>query len=302
MPSRRLVRLAAAALLFPLASCKTKPFFLDRPRLTSQVHLVDTELHSAVLGRDIHLRLIVPVNRASKSSLPVLYLLHGAGVNFRDWANNSDISAFAGEHQILLVMPDAAGTYYINEANGHGQYETAFIQEIMPEVHRLIPDAATTRERTGLAGISRGGFGAITLGLHHPERFSFLGDISGALDLTERPFRLRSPIQSYELRRRFGPDNSPTRRANDPFLLIGTVAKSDMPYVFISCGDRDTLLFVNRRFAGLLRSRSLAFGFDEVAGGHDWSTWNEQMPQFEHAVLAHLASSRGTPRKEGPTP
>ncbi|HLI76054.1 MAG TPA: alpha/beta hydrolase-fold protein, partial [Acidobacteriaceae bacterium] len=131
-------------------------------------------------------------------------------------------------------------------------------------------------------------FGAVVLGLHHPDRFSLVGDLSGALDLPERRFRYTAPLQSLRLERAFGAPDSPVRRDNDPFLLLNAATPPSMPAFFISCGDKDSLLAVNERFNSRLARRSLPHEFQVVPGAHNWSTWNEALPMFESAFLAHL--------------
>jgi len=108
--------LLATLCIFGITGCH-HPLTPDKPQLTPQVRLIDTTFYSAILARDMHLRLIVPAAYASNQKLPVVYLLHGAGADYRDWSNNSDIAAFAAQN-IILVMPDEAGAYYINEASG----------------------------------------------------------------------------------------------------------------------------------------------------------------------------------------
>ncbi len=252
---------------------------------------MDVTVPSAVLGRDTRVRLVLPMTASSPASLSVVYLLHGAGVTARDWTNNSDIAALA-EHNIVLVMPFAEDAFYINEARGSNrEYENYFIHELMPAVHSYLPKTATDRKHTAIAGISRGGFGAVVLGLHHPELFSFIGDLSGALDLPQRRFRYTAPLQSLRLERAFGPDGSDIRRDNDPFSLVATWRASATPYFFISCGSKDSLLPVNQRFAALLNAHSVRHEFRIVAGGHDWRSWNEALPSFEAALLTHRNES-----------
>ncbi len=281
--------LGATALSFSiLSACHTPPLLRDSPRLPSEALLIDMQVHSAFLSRDVYVRLVVPKKPSKVASLPVVFLLHGAGTTFRDWTNNSDIASLATQ-DMVLVMPDAAGSYYVNGAS-HDRYEDFFVRELVPAVHAMEPNAASDRQHTAIAGISRGGFGAVVLALHHPELFSFVGDISGALDLTERSFRYTSPLQSMSMRRTFGPQGSSARRRDDPFLLVPAVRDRALD-VYISCGDQDSLLGVNQRFARVLSSHAIPHELHILPGAHNWTTWNEQMPAFESALLHHFNSS-----------
>src|SRR5947208_2023935 len=83
----------------------------DHPRLTSNVVLRDVIFHSVALARDMQYRVILPANISNGDRLPVVYLLHGAGGNFRDWSNYSDVARFA-ERGLILVMPEGNDSYY----------------------------------------------------------------------------------------------------------------------------------------------------------------------------------------------
>jgi S-formylglutathione hydrolase FrmB len=59
--------------------------------------------------------------------------------------------------------------------------------------------------------------------------------------------------------------------------------------MFLTCGDREGLLAVNRKFAKLLRQRGFEYEFHSVAGGnHDWYQWNGQLPAVFAALKTQL--------------
>ncbi|MCG3141655.1 MAG: hypothetical protein HDKAJFGB_02969 [Anaerolineae bacterium] len=82
---------------------------------------------------------------------------------------------------MIVVLPDCftkyGGSQYINSA-GTGRYMDYLVQELIPYIDarfRAIPE----RERRAVAGKSSGGFGALTLGMHHPEIFGGVACHSG---------------------------------------------------------------------------------------------------------------------------
>ncbi|MDE1161073.1 MAG: alpha/beta fold hydrolase [Acidobacteriaceae bacterium] len=288
-----MIRAFAVAFLLLLtlcgSGCSDAPLIENKPHLTRDVTLIDSTFYSAALRRRMHLRLVFPAT-PTDHPLPVVYLLHGAGVDYRDWANNSEIASFAAEG-FLLVMPDAPGAYYINEAEKrHNEYEQYITADVRQRVAMLAPQGATDRDHTAIVGISRGGYGATTLGLKHPDLYSFIGDISGAIDFPERPFRWHHPFESKTIYRAFGPQGSPTRQQNDPQILAEHVAQATAPYVYIACGNQDLLLTPNHRLANELDQRGIPHEFHVINGAHNWNTWNAQMPLLEAALLAHLRS------------
>ena len=142
--------LALSLCFLPLGCTSRQVFELDHPQLTRDVRMIDASLHSTALDRTMAFRIILP-QRKPAGVMPVVYLLHGAGVNYHDWTNNSQIAAVAG-HGIVLVLPNMPGSYYINQANGSkAEDEAFFMHELIPEVRRLVPEAASDRQRTAMA-------------------------------------------------------------------------------------------------------------------------------------------------------
>lgn len=273
-----------------LIGCRSdpQPTIPDKPRLTPQVRVIDSIFHSDSLNREMRLRLVVPTSKPALGGLPLVLLLHGAGTDFHDWTNNSDIASLAAQN-IVLVFPDAPGSYYIDEASGtYRNYENYITTDVTKEVYRLYPQAAHTRDKVAIVGISRGGYGATVIGLKHPYTFSFIGDVSGALDFPERKFRWRSAGDSIGLRRVFGAEGSETSAKNDPFKLIRSVTIGQAPYIYMSCGEKDPLFATNKRFASILDNLKLAHEFHELPGGHKWGTWGAQIPTLESALLSHF--------------
>ena len=248
--------------------------------------MTDITVHSRILNRDMPVRVIVPVNISPGQLLPVIYLLHGAGADYRTWTNNCDIASFA-ERGVILVMPDAGNSYYINDARGRN-FEDYFFSELIPEIHRQLPFAANDRAHTAIVGISRGGFAAVVYALHHPERFSYAGGLSSALDLAERRFRVRAPLESMEYRNIFGGMRSPQRSANDPFLLLRAAPAETLPYFYLTGGDTDSLLPSTKQFAAQLAERNLPHEFHILPGDHNWAVWAAQVPALEASLAAHL--------------
>ena len=278
-------QILALSLCFLALGCTSPPVpEVDHPQLTPDVRVIDASLDSGTLGRTMAFRIILP-QRKPAGAMPVVYLVHGAGVNYHDWTNNSQIASLAARG-IILVLPNMPGSYYINQANGPKKaYEDFFVRDLMPEVHRLVPEAASDRNETAIVGISRGGYGSVTLGLKHRELFGFVGGLSPALDFAERKFRWHAPLESMEFRRIFGPAGSATRSENDPYLLVRALTPDTSPVLFLTCGDREVLSEVTRRFVGVAERKHLPVEFHSFDGKHDWGTWNAALPFLEASLL-----------------
>jgi len=258
----------------------------DHPRLTAKVTLRDITFRSAALGRDMQYRVISPLERAGQK-LPEVYLLHGGGGGFRDWSNYSDVARFA-ESGLLLVMPEGESSYYTNAVDPpQDRFEDYITHDLISDVESRFP-AAASRANRAIIGVSMGGFGAVKIGLRHPDLFAFVGGISSAIDVPRRAFSFKRLQQSRHYQSIFGPSGSQTRRDNDPFVLVRTANPQVSPYFFLTCGEQEGLLPATREFAALLAQRHFRFEFHTVRGGHDWNQWNAWLPELFRSSSAHL--------------
>jgi putative tributyrin esterase len=261
---------------------------VDHPRLVAGVALRDVAFFSQALHRDMQYRVLGPAELADIQTLPVVYLLHGGGGGYRDWSNYSDVAEFAS-HGLLLVMPQGDYSYYTNAAlRPRDRYEDYIIHDLPADVARRFP-VRNDRKGQAIVGISMGGFGAIKIGLDHPDMFAFVGALSPAIDAPRRRFTWRRVDQSRYFREIFGPDDSDVRHSNDPFLMASRVDPAKAPFFYITCGKEEGLLAPNREFAALLDRYRLAHDFHIVPGGHDWNAWSLQLPglfaSLQHALL-----------------
>ena len=85
----------------------------DHPQLAAGVKMQERSFHSNALDRQMVYRVIMPPDISAASALPVVYLLHGAGNDFRTWSNDSNVAEYARKG-VILVMPDGDLSYYVN--------------------------------------------------------------------------------------------------------------------------------------------------------------------------------------------
>jgi S-formylglutathione hydrolase FrmB len=152
------------------------------------LNTVAVPLPGGVKVTDNRVNLILPQGYCSSvdggTRYPVLYLLHGAGDTYQAWATNTDVVAFSKAYKLIIVMPDgghnAAAGWYSNWVDGEYQWETFHI-DILPDyinrAYRTVPGDAA------IAGLSMGGFGAMSYAARHPGMFKAAASFSGALDL-----------------------------------------------------------------------------------------------------------------------
>ena len=246
----------------------------------------DVTFHSASLRQDMPYRVVSPVNISAEHKLPVVYLLHGGGGNYRDWSNYSDVAQLA-EGGFILVMPEGNSSYYVNSVTRQDdRYEDYVTRDLITDVESRFP-AASGRASRAIVGVSMGGFGAVVLALKHPNLYVFAAGLSSALDVPTRPFSIKRIGQYRQHAAIFGAWGSEGRRENDPYLIARSTDPGKAPYLFLSCGEQEGLLPANKKLVSILQSRGFRFEFHAGPGGHDWNQWDRRLPDLFRSVRAY---------------
>lgn len=113
---------------------------------------------------------------------PVVYALHGYSIGAEQWTHEIQVpqtieGAFAkGSKEMIVVLPDSktlyGGSMYSSSVTT-GDFERYVYYDVvhyMDTHYRTIPD----RFARGLVGHSMGGYGALRIGMEHPDVFSSL--------------------------------------------------------------------------------------------------------------------------------
>ena len=247
--------------------------------LQGSVRVETVDLNSSLMGKRVPYNVVLPpgysrvTNR--KIRYPVLYLLHGWNAHYDSWLKETALATYASEHRLIIITPEGDNGWYTDSAAvPSDQNETYITRELIPDVDKRFRTVAD-RSGRGVAGISMGGYGALKLGLKHPEMFSFAASMSGALDVTAR-------TDDTSIMKTFGEPNNPIRQANDLQRLardFPTERQTFLPYFYVDCGTEDPWLEVNREFARILSQRKIAHEYREPQGGHYWSYWDSQIRQ-----------------------
>jgi S-formylglutathione hydrolase FrmB len=130
-----------------------------------------------------------------KRRYPVLYLLHGSFATSASWTDTGDAERITSGQPLIVVMPPTTGkgsaggwaSDWRNEGRGGPpKWETFLIDELVPWADanlRTLPE----RGKRAIAGLSMGGFSAVSLAARHPDLFVAAGSFSGAVDTNYSP-------------------------------------------------------------------------------------------------------------------
>jgi S-formylglutathione hydrolase FrmB len=150
-------------------------------------------LRSTALASPTSASILLPNGyRRSKRRYPVLYLLHGGGQYDRSWIQFGNVGAVTRNRNLIVVMPNGGVNGFYTDwwnggAGGPPQWETFHVNQLLGWVDsrfRTIP----RRRARAIAGISMGGFGALSYSARHPELFGFAASFSGVVDTNYPPF------------------------------------------------------------------------------------------------------------------
>jgi enterochelin esterase-like enzyme len=181
-------------LLAAVGGLRTTGGFLgpsDAAAATASMTSFDASFESAALRSRLHFVVHLPASYATGSGrYPVLYFLHGLPGNASSYQHLNwvaDALAQSGR-EAILVTPQGTHTAngdpeYVNWGPGD-DWETAIAKEL--------PAWIDARERTlakrsgrAIIGYSAGGYGASSIGLHHPQTFSAVQSWSGYFQPTD---------------------------------------------------------------------------------------------------------------------
>lgn len=243
----------------------------------------------------MHYRILLPADYfQSVKHYPVLILLHGWHGDYKNWTTLTNLGAYAEKLPIIIVMPDAGDSWYVNSASSpQDKFERYIVRDLVDDVDQ---NWRTLRNphRRAVAGLSMGGYGALKFGFKYPEVFAFAGSISGAFNAPAQELENTRSDLRPSLQQAFGAPTSSVRLENDIYALADRAAPNSTPYLYVDCGTRDVTFFLsNRAMMAKLSDRGFVYEYHEYPGVHNWQYWDEHLPDLLHAVVRHIAPEFG---------
>lgn len=228
---------------------------------------------SAALGRRADISFYVP-SEAGPEKLPLVILLHGVYGSHWAWLYKG------GAHQVLdrlikeenlppmmLAMPsdglwgDGSGYVQHREAD----YAAWIVNEVPAAAAEI--DARCKDSPCFISGLSMGGYGALRLGLLHPQKFT---GISAHSSITNVPPQMEDFVE--ESLAEFNLTET------HPLAVIDCAKlKSPLPHLRFDCGSEDVLIEHNRTLHRDLEAAGIPHVYEEFPGGHTWDYWNAHL-------------------------
>ena len=225
----------AAAVLLAFAVPALAQVQTDAPPVVAGAKPVTVEhikVHSAALegnlegeavDRDVFVFLPPSYAKDPTRRYPVVYALHGFWIKAEQWTHEIRVpqtieGAFAqGSKEMIVVLPDSntvyGGSMYSSSVTT-GNFEKFIAHDLVAYIdahYRTIPD----RLSRGLVGHSMGGYGALRIGMKHPDVFGSLYVMSPCC-LSSRPAPDPNSQQEKDFEKAVAALKSPADAANLP--------------------------------------------------------------------------------------
>lgn len=276
---------------------------------------VDLTIGSPALGRDGHARVLLPSGhrRAPHRASPVLYLLHGCCDNapgWKMWTDETDIAAFTRHSGAMVVMPEAAPAGFYSNWWNHGRHgPPAWETFHLTELRQILERGWHAGTRRAIAGLSMGGFGALSYAARHRDLFRAAASFSGLADARAWAPGIEALLTAY--------GDDPQALWGDP-ALQKRVWKAHNPYdlmprlrglpLYVACGNgrpgpldppgtapdagETGIGHLNERFVAKAHRLHLPLRAELYGPGtHSWPYWQRDLhhawPMLARALGAH---------------
>jgi len=283
-------------------------------------NLMDITVSSALLPVQAGIRVLLPASYAAnpQAHYPVLYLLHGGYGLYTDWTIYGNIEQVAAGLDVIVVMPGSGkGGWYADfdnfGAGGPPAWETYAITQLIPWIDANF-HTNSSRNARAIAGLSMGGYGAMSYAARHPDLFvsasSFSGANNTALPAFDAYIEVSPVIDNMAPGAIWGvpPFDLPGLLAHNPTnlaanlggmhvaLYTGNGNQGPLDGNFAITGVFDNIQEsvveqMNIQFDAALTSAGIAHTFTDYGNGtHSWPYWNRDLAAEMPAIMAAFAN------------
>lgn len=247
------------------------PAGFDKPRKDIAHGRIETvEYDSATVGARRKALVYTPPGYSAESKYPVLYLLHGIGGDEEEWHHGAhpeivldNLIADKKAVPVIVVMPNgraqpndrAVGNVFAS-APAFAKFEQDLLKDLIPFIQSKY-STKTNRENRALAGLSMGGGQSLNFGLAHLDTFAWIGGFSSA----------------------------PNTKAPQDLLPDPAKASSLLKLLWISCGDRDGLIYISQRTHAYLKEKNVPHIWHVDSGAHEFAVWKNDLYLFAQHIF-----------------
>ena len=261
------------------------------------------KVKSNILSKDVEYSIYLPPDyETSNRRYPVLYLLHGYTDDETGWTQFGEAHLIAdraiqnGEAApMIIVMPDAGVTWYVNSYDGKVNYEDFFVKELIQHIDATYR-TRTTKQYRAISGLSMGGYGTMIMATKHPDLFSSAAPLSAGVFTDDEIMKGDDDMWNNVLGNIYGKkDLTGKNRITDHYnknsilKIVETANAEELKKVryYIDCGDKDFLIKGNMALHAAMIDKKIPHEFRVRDGAHNWTYWRTALPE----VLKFISES-----------
>jgi enterochelin esterase-like enzyme len=230
---------------------------------------------SKSLGIRRQLRVYTPPGYSAERKYPVLYLLHGLGMDDRQWLGGihadqviDNLLAYGKVQPMIMVFPngDASMTAEVtalgrgsNRNGGFDNWGAPFENDLLKDIIPFIESHYSVyadRDHRALAGLSMGGGQTLNIGLVHVDTFAYVGGFSSAPNT-------RPPAQ----------------------LVADPEALKKLRMLWVACGSRDGLIRISQGLQRTLKEKGVPHVWNVDSHAHDDPEWSNNLYLFAQRLF-----------------
>lgn len=286
----------------------------------------DYTFHTTALSSPTTVRVLLPrdYDPSGTTRYPVLYLLQGGAADYTSWTTGGGIvQSLTDGLDLIVVMPDAGKSawytdWYNNSHGGPPKWETYHIDQLIPWIDGHFQTIAS-RSGRAIAGLSSGGFGAMSYASRHPDLFVAAAAFSGAVDTNTPPYIASHVIDGLAAQDGGGPgslfglrETQEVRwRGHNPWDLAENLRGMDLtlrtgngfpggpgPEMLLDGGRllEGAVHPMNVSFDQRLTALGIAHTFEDYGPGtHSFYYWNRDLEKTLPEIMSTFAQHRPDP-------
>lgn len=253
------------------------------------------KVKSTTLGKEVEYSIYLPADYdKSNRSYPVLYLLHGYTDDETGWTQFGEAHLIGDQLMqrgevapMIIVMPDAGVSWYINSYDGKSNYEDFFIKEFIPHIESTYRTRPTKQYRA-VAGLSMGGYGTLIMATKHPDMFAAAAPLSSGVFTDDEMINAQDRTWKEVLGELYGKKELVGKNRltdhyskNSILKIIETGNADELKKVryYIDCGDKDFLIKGNMALHAVMIDKKIPHEFRVREGAHNWTYWRTALPE-----------------------
>lgn len=238
-------------------------------------------LRSVALEMDTKVNVLLPEDRHQTGDIrgkkyPVLYILHGMKEDCSSWLNLSTIMLNCRDLDLIVVMPSANNSSYLDTAYGFRYY--TWISEELPRKLKNYFPISDDPAQTFIMGESMGGYGTMRVAFANPDKYGKAVVLSAG-NIADR---LKEGLSG--LSTAFSPDiEAELASDNNIENLVYKLKeyKGTKPEYMFYCGTEDRVYPSCHKFAEFMKEQlpDYKIGAEYWHGEHNFFFWNEAIPK-----------------------